>query len=80
MSSNPNAFAAALTAFFVWALGRLAAHYGLVDVTADRIAAAAGACTFAVLWIGRDGLRGAVRRLWEGANVVVNGKPNPPTK
>lgn len=75
--SNPNAFAAALTSFFVWLLSGLAAHFHLVAITPDRILAAAGACTFAILWIGHDGIRGAVRRLWDGVGTVVNGQQEP---
>jgi hypothetical protein len=76
MTSNPNAFAAALTAVFVWILSRVVEHFQLVDVTPGRILLAAGGLTALILWIGRAGLRGALLRLWDGANNAVNGHPD----
>jgi hypothetical protein len=78
LSSNPNAIAAALSAIFVWILSRIVAHYHLVDVTPDRILLVAGGLTFGVLWVGRTGIRGALQRLWDGANRAVNGHQPPP--
>jgi hypothetical protein len=77
---NANAHAAALTSFLVWTISSIAAHYHLVAVTPHRILVAAGACTYLVLWIGRDGIRGAARRLWTGTNAVVNGQRKPASK
>jgi hypothetical protein len=78
---NANAYAAALTSFFVWAISRVVAHFGLVSITPSRILVAAGACTYLVLWIGRDGIKGAARRLWNGSAAIVNGhQPKTPAK
>jgi hypothetical protein len=71
---NANAHAAALTSFFVWTITSTAAHFHLIAITPHRILVAAGACTYLVLWIGRDGLRGAARRIWNGAGAIVNGR------
>lgn len=77
---NSNAFAAALTGFFVWAISSLVAHYHVVAVTPNREVAAAGALTTLVLWIGRDGIRGAAFRLWNGTKRAVNGPTKPAAK
>lgn len=74
---NPNAFAAAVTAVFVWVLSRLLAHWNVVDFTPDQILLVAGGLTTIVLWVGREGIRGALLRLWDGAKTVA-GVKNPP--
>lgn len=73
---NANAHAAALASFFVWTISSIVSHFHLVAITPHRILVAAGACTYLVLWIGRDGLRGATRRIWNGAGAIVNGRPD----
>lgn len=70
---NPNAHAAAITSVIVWTLSSIVAHFHLVAITPHRILVAAGACTYVVLWVGRDGIRGALSRLWNGAGAIVNG-------
>lgn len=75
---NPNASAAALTAVFVWVLDRLLRHFGVADMSPAQVLVVAGGATYVVLWIGRDGLLGAARRLWFGAKAVAGVKPGPP--
>lgn len=71
---NPNAFAAALTAVFVWAIDRALAHWGVVDLTPEQVLLAAGGLTSVVLWVGRDGVKGAAVRVWRGAKAVAGVK------
>lgn len=71
---NPNAFAAAVTAVFVWVLSRLLAHWNVVDFTPDQILLVAGGLTTIVLWVGREGILGAVLRIWYGAKTVAGVK------
>lgn len=67
MSKNPNAAVAAggssLSAIIVWLLG----HFHIA-LSAEDGAIIAGAVSAVVLFIGRNGIRGAWRRLWSGQN------------
>lgn len=77
--TNPNAFAAALTGVFAWAITRIVQHYGWVDVTPDRVILFASGLTTIVLWVGREGIYGALLRVWHGAQTAAGVKAsNPP--
>jgi hypothetical protein len=76
--SNPNAFAAALTAVFVWVIDRALAHWGVVDLSPDQVLLAAGGLTTVVLWVGREGVKGAALRVWSGAKAVAGVKQAQP--
>lgn len=62
---HPNAAAAATTGglatFVVWLLG----HFH-VDLSAEDGAVIAGAVASVVLYIGRNGIKGMWRRIWDG--------------
>ena len=62
---HPNAAVAAggsgLSVFVVWLLG----HFH-IDLSAEDGAIVAGAVASIVLYIGRNGVKGVWRRLWEG--------------
>lgn len=78
MTSNPNAFAAAVTAIFVWVLSRLLTHFNIVDFTPDQVLLVAGGLTTFVLWVGREGLLGAALRIWYGVKAVAGVKAGTP--
>jgi len=65
MVKNPNAAVAAggssLSAIIVWLLG----HFH-VALSAEDGAIVAGAVSAVVLFIGREGIKGAWRRVWGG--------------
>ncbi len=65
MTNNPNATVAAgssgVGVLVVWLLG----YFG-VDLTAELGAVIAGALSSVVLWIGRDGIKGVLGRIWKG--------------
>jgi len=62
---HPNAAAAAggsgLSVFVVWLLG----HFH-IDLSAEDGAIVAGAVASIVLYIGRNGVKGVWRRVWDG--------------
>lgn len=66
VSQNPNAATAGVSGagvgtLVVWLLG----HFG-VTFTAEVGAVIAGAVATVVLWIGRNGLKSALRIIWRG--------------
>lgn len=64
--THPNATVATGTTgagvLVVWLLG----HFG-VSVSAEDGAAIAGIATAVLLFVGRNGIRGIIRRIWGGA-------------
>lgn len=65
VTQNPNATVAGGTTGFVIFVVWLAGYLGL-DLTAEMGAFAGGGLATLVLAIGRDGIRGVIRRLWSG--------------
>ena len=78
MGSNPNATVAGLTAVLVYLIDRVLKHFGVIDFSPDQVLAVAGGLTYSVLWVGRDGVLGAAKRIWGGAKAAAGVKP-PPT-
>ena len=66
---NPNAAAAGGTiapgVLVVWLLG----HFG-VDMSAEVGTVIGGLAAAALLFVGREGIRGAFRRVWRGKGTV----------
>ena len=65
VNQHPNATAAGgstgLGVLAVWLLG----HFG-VQIGAEEAAAIVGAAATIILFVGRNGLRGAWQRIWRG--------------
>jgi hypothetical protein len=76
---NPNAFFAALAAGISigaqWLLQRYA-HVALSDYWKQTLDASAAA---GILWIGNDGLKSALQRLWNGPKNLWTGGSGPST-
>lgn len=80
MVNHPNATAAGTTSgatvFLIWLLNR----YLHVDLSLYAASLIVGSATTAVLFIGREGLRGAALRIWRGSRSVWAGSPKAPAK
>lgn len=76
MKQNPNTNAAglggALGVVAAWLLG----HYH-VAVSAEQGAALSTVCATAILYVGRDGLRGIFRAVWRGSKQTPPPPPPP---
>lgn len=74
---HPNAFAAliagAATAGIQWALAR----YLNTELDREWSQTINLGVTAAVLWVGREGIRGAIVRVWRGAKAVWAGTTPP---
>lgn len=77
--THPNAFAAALTAglaaLITWGLRSRG-----VNINQPEAALLAGALSSAVLFVGRRGLKGAAKGIWNGTKSAVNGQQPKATK
>ncbi len=72
MSNHPNARVAGLTTLLTLGIIWICNRFG-VNLSQDWAAFAAGAATTAVLWVGKEGIKGALSRLWNGAQAAWSG-------
>ena len=77
---NPNAFAALLAAAISVGVQWLVQRYAHVALSDYWKNAVTGGTIVAVLYVGSNGLKAAVWRLWHGPKTVWSGTAPPPAK
>jgi hypothetical protein len=79
VTSNPNAIAAFVAGAFVAGVQWLVGRYAHLQVSKYWSDALTVAVTTVVLFVGRDGVKGALVRVWAGAKSSWTGTtPTPP--
>lgn len=73
MTQNPNTLAALIAGAASAGIQWLVARYGHQSVSKYWSDAITTAVTAAVLYVGKDGIKGAFRRIWDGAASVWSG-------
>lgn len=71
---NPNANVAGLTFAVSEAVTFIAKHYTHLHLSNYWSQAITGALVYAVLFVGRDGIKGALARVLNGSKVVWSGQ------
>lgn len=71
MTSNPNTVAALLAGGGAWLSQWLFARYAHLGLSREHADMISGALVLVVLWVGRTGVKGALRRIWGGASSAV---------
>ena len=71
--SNPNAVAAAISGGVLILVNWILANYTHVHLSETASSAITAAASAMVLYVGRDGIKGAALRVWQGATKAWNG-------
>jgi len=77
---NPNAFVAMLVAALVVGVQWLVQRYTHVALNDYWKTAATSAATVSVLYVGRNGVKAALQRLWQGPKTLWAGSAPPAAK
>jgi hypothetical protein len=79
-NDHPNAFASLAAWGLSFATQWLIQRYAHAGVSEGWKQTINGAAIFVVLLIGREGIKGALVRLWAAAKTLWHGSPKPPVR